>query len=133
MTTTTTTPTAMDLLWAVHNPSQAQRKALQGLPVTANAVLVTVASAAVLMDLDHRVDQMVTDQGNVIWSSKSASVPLNTAAYVARTLGISEATVKGHLKNLVAQGLVTATQHPIYATYKANGQVILANLDQRRG
>lgn len=102
---------ATDLLWAVHNPSTKQRAILRALPTTAAGVLVTVASAQVLLEAER------------------ASSTLATAAFIARTLGLSEQTVKGHLKSLGEAGLVKAYGVGPFTTYCANGPVILANLE----
>lgn len=120
MSTDTFIPTAIDLLWAVHNPTQDQRKRLAGLPVTTNAVLVTLASAALL-----EVDPMAPrgPAGNSL---------LVYPAFIGRTLGVSEATVKKHLKSLEEKGLVTGRATPFGNAWAANGPVLLDNLKTRK-
>jgi DNA-binding transcriptional ArsR family regulator len=115
--TITAAPTALDILWAVHNPTQKQRHLLRLLPTTANAVLVTLASAGVLAERDPSITPV---KGSV----------LLYPAFIARTLGLSEPTIKGHLKSLSEAGLVTGRATALGPVYAANGPVILANIAQ---
>lgn len=118
-------PTAIEILTAVHRPSSKQRSLLRLLPTTAAGVLVTLASAPLVV-----TNSTVTRGPKT--SDPDQPELLVWPTFIANTLGLSEATVRGHLKSLTAAGLTTARNTPIGVAYAANGPVILAEIERQR-
>jgi hypothetical protein len=119
-------PSAVEILTAVHRPSQEQRQRLRRLPTTAAAVLVTLASAPLVTTVTTATRGPSANDENgqpslLVWP-----------AYIANVLGITEGTVKGHLKSLVEAGLATGHSTVFGPAYAANGSVVLANVGRQR-
>ena len=123
-TTTTFGPTAVQILTAVHRPSTKQRNVLRALPTSAAGVLIALASAP-LAEPDRygtRGPAPTSDQPTLlVWP-----------AFIANAMGLSEATVRGHLKSLVHAQLATVRTTPMGIAYAANGPIILDNVESKR-